>query len=116
MLHMMWGHHGGHGLPFFGGGLMLGVMLFWLVLFLIVAYFVYLDANKHGMNGLLWGILVLIPVAGILFLILYIVIRETGGQKALPGEKGPMDILKERYARGEITSEQFDRISEDLKK
>ncbi len=116
MLHMMWGHHGGHGLSFFGGGLMLGMMLFWLVLFLIVAYFVFLDANKHGMNGLLWGILVLIPVAGILFLILYIVIRETGGQKVLPGEKGPMDILKERYARGEITSEQFDRMSEDLKK
>ncbi|MEN6341510.1 MAG: SHOCT domain-containing protein [Methanospirillum sp.] len=115
MIHM-WGHHGGHGLPFFGGGLMLGMMLLWLILFLIVAYFVYLDANRHGMNGLLWGILVLIPVVGVLFLLLYVVIRAAGGQRTVPGDKGPTEILKERYARGEITREQFELMNDDLKK
>jgi putative membrane protein len=100
------------GFPFWG----LGMMFFWLVVFLIIAYLVYQDANKRGMNGLLWGILVLIPVIGVLFLIIYIIIRETGGQKAVPGEKSAMDILKERYAKGEITSEQFQTMSEDLKK
>jgi putative membrane protein len=98
--------------PFWG----LGMMFFWLIVFLIIAYLVYQDANKRGMNGLLWGILVLIPVLGILFLIMYIIGRETGGQKAMPAGKGAMDILKERYATGEITSEQFHTISEDLKK
>jgi putative membrane protein len=27
----------------------------------------------------------------------------------------PVDILKKRYARGEITKEQYDRMKEDLK-
>ena len=49
------------GFPFFS----LGMMLFWLVIFLIIAYLVYRDANTRGMNGLLWAILVLIPRGGI---------------------------------------------------
>ena len=57
------------------------MMLIWLVLFLIIGYLVYQDANKRGMNGLLWGILVIIPMVGLLFLVIYIVIRETGTQK-----------------------------------
>jgi putative membrane protein len=112
MMNYMWGGNGSYGFPFFG----LGMMLFWLVIFLVIAYLVYQDANSRGMNGLLWGILVLIPMAGILFLILYIIIRETGGQKTIPGEKSPPDILKERYAKGEITGEEFQKISEDLKR
>ena len=98
--------------PFFG----LGMMLFWLVVFLVIAYLVYKDANSRGMNGLLWGILVLIPMVGILFLIIYVVFREAGPRNAEPAEKSAMNILKERYAKGEINSEQFQKISEDLKK
>ena len=30
------------------------------------------------------------------------------------GQNGPMRILRERYARGEITKEQFDQMSQDL--
>lgn len=30
------------------------------------------------------------------------------------GRNGPMRILRERYARGEITKEQFDQMSQDL--
>jgi putative membrane protein len=102
----------GYGFPFFGWGM----MLIWLVVFLVLAYLVYQDANKRGMNGLLWGILILIPMLGIIFLILYIVIRESTVQKAVPEGAGAMDILKMRYAKGEITSEQFRTMSEDLKK
>jgi putative membrane protein len=102
----------GYGFPFFGWGM----MLIWLVVFLVLAYLVYQDANKRGMNGLLWGILILIPMLGIIFLILYMVIRESTVQKAVPEGAGAMDILKMRYAKGEITSEQFRTMSEDLKK
>lgn len=84
------------GFPFFGSGM----MPFWLVFFLIIAYLVYRDANTRGMNGLLWAILVLIPMVGILFLVIYIIVRETSGQKVMPGEKSAMDIVKERYAKG----------------
>ncbi len=48
----MWGEGYGYGpgFPFFGWG----IMLAWIVLFLVIGYFVYLDANMRGMNGILW--------------------------------------------------------------
>jgi putative membrane protein len=101
-----------YGFPFLGWGM----MLIWLIIVLAIGCLVYQDANRRGMNGLLWGILVIIPMAGLIFLILYIIIRETGTQTPGSGEKTPMDILKERYAKGEITGEQFRTMSEDLKK
>ncbi|WP_440950670.1 SHOCT domain-containing protein [Methanosphaerula subterraneus] len=114
MMDYMWGDTSGfgYGFPFFGWGM----MLIWLVFFLVIGYLVYRDANTRGMNGLLWGILVIIPMAGILFLILYVIMRETSSQQPLSEGKTPMDILKERYAKGEITGEQFRTISEDLEK
>jgi putative membrane protein len=114
MMDNMWGGYGatGYGFPI----LRLAMILFWLFVFLVIAYLVYKDAKTWGMNGLLWGILVLIPFVGILFLIIYVVIRETAVQNRLPGDKSAMDIVKERYAKGEISSEEFQKISEDLKK
>ena len=103
MMNYVW--NGGYGFPVWG----VGMMLLFLVIFLVIAYLVYQDANSRGMNGLLWGILVLIPMIGILFLIIYVIVRETGGQKPFPAERSPMDIIKERYAKGEITSEQFQK-------
>jgi putative membrane protein len=102
----------GYGYPFFGWGM----WLLWFIVFGIIGYFVYLDANKRGMNGALWWILVIIPMLGILFLIIYLIIRETSGKSALSVEKSAMDIVRERYAKGEISSEQFQKMSEDLKK
>ncbi|AGB03439.1 SHOCT domain-containing protein [Methanoregula formicica] len=106
------GGYGGWGFPFFG---MWWMMLVWFIIFLIIGYFVYQDANKRGMNGLLWWILIIIPMIGILALILYVILRESSGNKITEG-KTAIDILKERYAKGEITSEQFQRMSEELKK
>jgi uncharacterized membrane protein len=60
--------------------------------------------------------LIPIPMIGVLVLILYVIPRDTGGQKAVAEGKTAMDILKERYAKGEITSEQFRSMSEDLRK
>ncbi|MFA4861406.1 SHOCT domain-containing protein [Methanoregula sp.] len=112
MMDGMWGGGYGYGFPFFGWGM----MLIWLLVFLAIGYLVYQDANKRGMNGLLWGILVLIPMVGILFLIMYIIVRESNSQKTVMEGSNAMDILKVRYAKGEITSEQFKTMSEDLKK
>jgi putative membrane protein len=114
MMDYMWGGNGGpgYGFPFFG----MAMVLFWLVVFIAIAYLVYKDANSRGMNGLLWFILVIIPMIGILFLIVYLIIRESGARRVAEGQRTPIDILKERYAKGEVTSEQFQKMSEDLKK
>ena len=38
-----------------------------------------------------------------------------GGRKA-DGRNAPMDIARERYARGEISREEFERVRDDLRK
>ncbi len=64
----------------------------------------------HGFGWILmilfWGI------------IIYLVIRGTGhwSQKgAGHADKSAEDILKERYAKGEIGKEEFDRMKQDLR-
>jgi len=53
-----------------------------------------------------WGIL----VVGLIFLIRYLV----GTTKAIKGEESALDILKKRYARGEINKEEFEQKKKDL--
>ena len=113
MMDSMWGGSGSYGIfPFIS----LGMMLFWLIIFVIIGYLVYKDANARGMNGLLWFILVIIPMIGIIALLLYVILRETATQKTGEGTRTAMEILKERYAKGEITSEQFGKMSDDIRK
>ena len=52
----------------------------------------------------------------VIFGIVYIIqtILRRAGQ---PGaEESPLDILKKRYAKGEISKEEFDRIKDDILK
>ncbi len=91
--------------PFFGG-----MVVFWLILFLIIGFLVYQDANKRGMNGLLWFILVILPMVGWIFLIIYLIVRETAEKE----KSRALDVLKERYARGEITEEEYRRMKREL--
>jgi putative membrane protein len=110
---------GGDWFPFMG----LGSIFVWIV-FLAIAYIVYKDAESRGLNGLLWGLPILIPWLGIVFLILYLIMREdkrfvsSAGKTQVEArtEKGPGDILDERYARGELTREQFMQMKEDIRK
>ncbi len=95
--------------PFFG----METLIWWIPL-LVIAYLVYQDAEKRGMNGLLWFILIVIPMLGIIFLLIYVVLRETKGE--VNKEKTPLEILKERYARGEISEEEYRRMKEELER
>lgn len=89
------------GIPFMGFW-MIGI---WLV-FVIIAVLVYKDAEKRGMSGILWAVLVILPWIGILFLIIYLLVREDT-KRQMPVQKSPGAILDERYARGEITREEY---------
>lgn len=99
------------GIPFMGF-MMIGI---WLV-FIVIAFLVYQDANKRGMNGLLWLILVILPWIGIVFLIIYLIIREEKNPQHPSYEKSAEQILDERYAKGEITREEYQQKIKDMKK
>jgi putative membrane protein len=85
---------------------------YWLV-FVIIGILIYKDAENRGMNGLLWFALVILPWIGILFLIIYLIIREDKDSQALP-HKSANAILDERYARGEITREDYQKMKKDI--
>jgi putative membrane protein len=102
--------------PFMGFGSVITALLS-----VVVAYLVYKDAEKRGMNGLLWGLPVLVPWIGILFLILYLIMRDSGKHIFAEGSTAPTkttaeEILDERYAKGEVAREVYLQMKEDLKK
>ena len=70
-----------------------------------------------GGMGLLGGIIGLILnlaiLTGIVVLIVWAVKRFTAGNAA-PGGQSPREILQARYARGEVTREQYQQILSDL--
>jgi len=98
------------GVPFMGFG-MIGI---WIV-FIVIAFLVYKDAEQRNMNGLLWFILVIIPWIGILFLIVYLIIRseEAEIEEAI---EDAQKILDERYAKGEITRKEYLQMKKDMEK
>jgi len=48
-------------------------------------------------------------------IVLLVRLMSSGDRKGAPESDSALDILKKRYAKGEITKEQFDRMKEDLK-
>jgi putative membrane protein len=107
-----------------GGGMMdwgwFGFPFMWLwmgaiwLVFIAVAFLVYKDAEERGMNGLLWFFLVVLPWIGILSLIVYLIARNDKLSEKIP-QKSAYSILDERYARGEITSEDYKRMKKDIR-
>ncbi|MGM0442999.1 MAG: SHOCT domain-containing protein [Fibrobacterota bacterium] len=70
----------------------------------------------HGMNthgwGMGWGWLIgLIILVGILLIVVKMVQANNG---VSGNTKTPLDILKERYAKGEIDKQEFDERKKDL--
>ena len=54
---------------------------------------------------LFWG--------GLIALIVWGIKRISGGSNS-PAGRNPLDIAKERYARGEITREEFEQLKREL--
>jgi putative membrane protein len=96
--------------PFFGPGFML---ITWLIQ-LVIAYFVYKDAKEQKMSAPLWFIFVILPMVGFLLAVLYGIIREV--RMPIEPKNPPLDILKERFARGEIPQEEYEKGKEVLMK
>jgi len=75
----------------------------------------YWGDGMMGWWGLGFVFFILFWVAVIWFIV-WIVRRATGkgGPCMGMGTKSALDIAKERYAKGEITKEQFDQIKKDI--
>ena len=67
-----------------------------------------------GALGILMIILMIVFWGGLIALIVWAVSRFGRDHKTEAGDKRALDIAKERYAKGEITKEQFEQIKRDL--
>lgn len=76
----------------------------------------------HWPTGMEWwmmfgGIWLILLLGGIIALVVWVVkkVTERGSSgSSVTGGRSPLDIAKERYARGEISREQFEQIKKDL--
>jgi len=57
-------------------GMMILIPIVWFVIGILLCIWVYKDAERRGMNAVLWLIVVLI--AGIVGFIIYLVVRKEG--------------------------------------
>jgi putative membrane protein len=66
----------------------------------------------YGYGGHFMGFILLI----LFVVVIYLLLRNHRG-RTVPGgpSETPLDILKARYAKGEITREQFETMKQDLK-
>ena len=69
-----------------------------------------------------WGAMWIFPIVTILFVLLVVYLfgrtRLRPPSEPYPNERAdresPVDILKRRYAQGEITKEEFDKMRKDV--
>ena len=71
----------------------------------------------HGMDGIGWGwlglgILLMVVFWGLVILAFAALLRWLGGGRL--GDAHAIDILKARYARGELTREEFEKLKREL--
>jgi len=62
----------------------------------------------YGYGGIMWLIWVFVITA-----IVYLIVSQ-GKRSGGPQAESALDILKKRYARGEITREEFESIKKDI--
>ena len=62
-----------------------------------------------GWMVIIWVVIIALIVWGVIVLV-----RRGTSVSDTPQKRDPLDIARERYARGEITKEEFEEIKKDL--
>ena len=72
--------------------------------------------NGMGCGGWFGSIFWLVTLGLIVWAVISIVNKNRGQNKSggSSAEENPLDILKKRYANGEITKEEFEQMKKDL--
>ena len=66
--------------------------------------------GTYGLSWIFSLVFFVLIIVGVVLLIGWLVQQSSGrGEK-----KAPLDILKERYVKGEISKEEFDKMKKDL--
>lgn len=69
------------------------------------------DEGHFFGGGFMWLFWILI-IAGIFFI--FQAMAKGGSGNSLPDKESPLEILKKRYARGEIEEEEYERRRKEL--
>jgi putative membrane protein len=70
--------------------------------------------NGFGFGGIIPMILTILFWVAIIALVVWLISGFVSRTNSQPPAESALDILKKRYARGEITKEQFDEMRRDL--
>ena len=65
-----------------------------------------------GFGGLFMLLIWILVIVGVVLLVKWVVDQSSAGKGS--GNKSPLEILRERYARGEINREEFEQKRRDL--
>lgn len=68
---------------------------------------------RWGFGGWIMGLLFLIIIIAVVFVIVFS-FRNKNTLTGSSGNETPLEILKKRYAKGEITKKEFDEMKKDL--
>jgi putative membrane protein len=63
---------------------------------------------------MLWGWLWMVLFWGAIVVLVVWAVQKLSGHSHNTGARSPLDVARERYARGEIGKEEFDQIRRDL--
>jgi putative membrane protein len=73
----------------------------------------YAQGGSWLWYGLFGHVLMLVFWAAIIYFVIWLV-RNNTNRNGNEDSKKALDVLKERYAKGEITKEQFESIKKDI--
>ena len=69
----------------------------------------------YGAGWGFWGIFMVLFWGGLIALIIWGVMRLSKKDNGNETKSNALDIARERYAKGEISKEEFEQIKQDLK-
>lgn len=78
----------------------------------------YGPGSMMGGYGLFGGLLMIVfwilVIVGVVLLIKWFIDQSARGTGHAPASDRALDVLKERYARGEVAKDEFEQVKKDL--